>query len=240
MALCVLRTGDAVAEVSARRGDFASWIQDSADGAWTGVWIEHDVRTEEPLPSIASLSAVIITGSSSNVTERAEWMLRAEAYIRELAAARVPILGICFGHQIVAQALGGHVAKNPYGREIGTVTVMIAAEDVLLEGLPAAFAANASHLESVVKLPDGARPLGSTALEPNAMYAVGDHIRCVQFHPEFDADVTRGYIRARASRILEEGGDPDALFARVEETMHARSLVARFVRQFVVRAIEVK
>jgi GMP synthase (glutamine-hydrolysing) len=235
MALCVLRTGDAVAEVSVRRGDFASWIQASADGAWRGVWIEHDVRTEAPLPSISTLSAVIITGSSSNVTERAQWMLRTEAYIRELAKARVPILGICFGHQIVAQALGGHVGKNPLGREIGTVEVAITAQDVLLEGLPDPFSANASHLESVVRLPDGARPLGSTALEPNAMYAIGDRIRCLQFHPEFDADVTRGYIRARALRIVEEGGDPDVLLGRVEETTHARSLVARFVRQFVGR-----
>jgi GMP synthase (glutamine-hydrolysing) len=225
-----------VAEVSSRRGDFASWIQASADGAWTGLWIEHDARTDDPLPSIKSLSAVIITGSSSNVTERAQWMLRTEAYIRELAAARVPILGICFGHQIVAQALGGHVARNPRGREIGTVTVTICAEDVLLEGLPDPFHANASHLESVVRLPDGARSLGSTALEPHAVYAIGDHIRCVQFHPEFDADVTRGYIRARATRIVEEGGDPDALFDRVQETAHARSLVARFVQRFVRQA----
>ena len=234
MALCVLRTGDAVAEVRALRGDFAGWIKDSSNNAWKGEWVEHDARTDERLPNIASLSGVIITGSSSNVTERAPWMLRAEAFIRELAAARVPVLGICFGHQIVGQALGGHVAKNPRGREIGTVEVTISAPDPLLEGVPTKFLANASHVESVVTLPPGARLLGATALEPNAMYAVGDTIRCVQFHPEFDADVTRGYIRARTDRILEEGGDAEALFSRVEETPHARSLVMRFVQQFLL------
>ncbi len=236
MVLCVLRTGDAVASVSARRGEFAEWIQASSEGAWQGAWIEHDARAEVPFPEVTSLSGVIITGSSALVTERAAWMLRTEGYIRELVAARVPILGICFGHQIVGQALGGLVAKNPRGREIGTVNVTIEGQDVLLEGFPAEFHANASHLESVVNLPDGARLLGRTDLEPHAMYAVGDCVRCVQFHPEFDQDVTRGYIEARADRIREEGGDPDRLHACVLETPLARSLVRRFVQEFVTRA----
>ena len=238
MALCVLRTGDAVASVSLRCGDFGAWIQASSEGVWQGRWIEHDARTDAPLPNVAALAGVIITGSSSNVTERAAWMLRTEAYIRELTTARIPILGICFGHQIVGQALGGHVAKNPRGREIGTVEVTIEAADALLEGLPTPFAANASHLESVVKLPDGARLLGRTKLEPHAMYAVGDRIRCVQFHPEFNQVVTRGYIEARADRILEEGGDPEGLHSRALETPHARSLVKRFVQEFVIRATQ--
>ncbi len=236
MALCVLRTGDAVASVSVRRGEFSAWIQASVAGAWQGQWTEHDARVEVSFPEVTSLEGVIITGSSALVTERAEWMLRTEAYIRELVVARVPIFGICFGHQIVGQALGGLVAKNPKGREIGTVNVTISAPDTLLEGLPTPFLANASHLESVVKLPDGARLIGRTDLEPHAMYAVGERVRCVQFHPEFDQDVTRGYIEARADRIREEGGDPNVLHESALETPHARSLVRRFVQEFVVRA----
>ena len=113
MKLIVLRAGDAAAPVAARRGQFLSWIQREAGDAWTGEWHEHDVRTDAPLPGARDADAFIMTGSSSSVTERAPWMLRSEELIRAIAAAETPFFGICFGHQMVGQALGG--------RDIGSV-----------------------------------------------------------------------------------------------------------------------
>jgi GMP synthase (glutamine-hydrolysing) len=177
-----------------------------------------------------------MTGSSSSVTERAPWMLRSEELIRRIAEAETPFLGICFGHQMVGQALGGRVAKNPRGREIGTVDVRVLSHvprDPLLDGLPDHFRANHTHVDSVVDLPPGARRIAETDLEPNAAFVIGRAIKCVQFHPEFDGDAMRGYIEARAELIAAEGGDPATLAARARDAPEGAGTLRSFLR-FVV------
>ncbi len=234
--IVVLKTGEPVEAVGQRRGSFARMIREAEGGEWAGEWGEHDVRTELPFPALERVSAFVITGSSANVPDRLPWMLRTEEYLREAAARNVPILGLCFGHQIVAQALGGLVVKNPRGREIGTVTVNLTASDSpWLDGVPASFLANASHIDTVARLPPGARCLGATSLEDNALFALGPTIRCVQFHPELDADVTAGYVAARTTAIRAEGLDAAEIARNVRETPESRSLVARFLRSFVAR-----
>jgi GMP synthase (glutamine-hydrolysing) len=236
--LIVLRAGDAAAPVAARRGQFLSWIQREAGDAWTGEWTEHDVRTDEPLPDARDADAFIMTGSSSSVTERAPWMLRSEALIRRIADAEVPFFGICFGHQMAGQALGGRVARNPHGREIGTVDVRVLSHlprDPILGGLGDRFRANHTHVDSVVELPPGARRIAETDLEPNAAFVIGGTIKCVQFHPEFDGDTMRGYIEARSELIASEGGDPAALLARATDAPEGASTLRSFLRFVVSR-----
>ena len=215
-----------------RRGEFASWIQAGVGDTWEHGWLEHDLRTDAPPPAPSSASAFIVTGSSSNVTEQAPWMLRAEPYLRDLAGSGTPVLGICFGHQILAHALGGKVTKNPRGREIGTVSVTKVAGDPLFSSLGDPFAVNATHVESVVALPPGARLLATTSLDPYAAYALGETVRCVQFHPEIDGDAMRGYIGARAHFMRAEGLDPESTLARAHDADGA-AILRSFVRHFV-------
>jgi GMP synthase (glutamine-hydrolysing) len=232
----ILRTGDAIPEVAASRGEFSRWIREaSGDVAAAAQWHEHDVRTTEPLPSFDGVSAVIVTGSASSVTERAGWMLRTEECLRHIHAAGLPLLGICFGHQIIAQALGGHVTKNPRGREIGTVAVKcVATSEALFAGLPDEFHANATHVDTVARLPEGGRVLATTSLESHAAYAVGETTRGVQFHPEIDGDVMRGYVRARASVIRAEGLCPDGIASRVHDAPQGSEVLRNFFRHVVV------
>ncbi len=231
--IVVLRAGDAAPPVAARRGEFSEWIVRTVGSGWDGPWEVHDVRTDAPLPRVSEAAAFVMTGSSSSVTERAPWMLRAEAFVREIAAADVPFFGICFGHQLAAQALGGEVALNPRGREIGTVRVRRLGEDEIFEGVGAELLANATHKDSVAKLPEGARVLASSELEPVQAFAVGESIRCVQFHPEIDGDAMRGYVEARAHLIVAEGGDAEAIRARSGDAPEAEETLRNFVRRFV-------
>ncbi|MGD8862946.1 MAG: hypothetical protein PVI30_23230, partial [Myxococcales bacterium] len=85
-----------------------------------------------------------------------------------------------------------------------------------------------SHLESVLELPDGATRLATTARDPNHAFALGERTWAVQFHPEFDADIVRGYIEARRDTIAAEGLDPDALQAAARDTDHGKRLLRRF------------
>jgi GMP synthase (glutamine-hydrolysing) len=236
--LIVLRAGDAAAPVAARRGEFFGWIRREVGELWTGEWLEHDVRTEAPLPDPREAAGFIMTGSSSSVTERAPWMLRAEDHIRRIADAGTPFFGICFGHQMAGQALGGRVAKNPRGREIGSVDVRVLRHDPrdpILADVGDRFRVNGTHVDSVVELPPGARVLAETDLEPYAAFAVGDVIKCVQFHPEMDGDAMRGYLEARAHLIEAEGGDPQALLARATDAPEGASTLRSFVRHVVSR-----
>jgi GMP synthase (glutamine-hydrolysing) len=149
----------------------------------------------------------------------------------DAVANATPLLGICYGHQLLAHGLGGRVAKNPRGREIGSVDVALTREatgDDLLGGGPAAFRAQTSHVESVLELPPGATLLATTGLDPNNAFRVGRSAWGVQFHPEFDADITRGYLRARRRVIMSEGLDVDRLIAGVGPAPHATAVLRRF------------
>jgi GMP synthase (glutamine-hydrolysing) len=231
----VLVTGQTLPDVSRRRGDFERFIRTRAGDAWNGRWRAYDVREGAPLPSPRDAAAFIMTGSSSSVTERAPWMLRAEELLRNIVAARVPFLGICFGHQMLAQALGGDVQKNPFGREIGTVRVTRVADDPVLfsglvSGLPRTFDVHETHVDAVVKLPPGAEVLGRTDRDPAAIFGVGALARGVQFHPEFDADILRGYLAARAHILRSEGLDPEALLAAVHDGTRGHDVLRSFLR----------
>ncbi|MDF2697424.1 MAG: synthase, partial [Labilithrix sp.] len=212
-------------------------IRREVEAVWTGALHEHDVRDMDvPLPRPSEADGFIITGSSSSVTERAPWMLRAEALVRELHAMKTPLFGICFGHQMIGEALGGKVAKNPHGREIGTVHVRTldgVGADPILAGLPRTFTANATHVDSVVKLPPDARVLAETDLEPHAVFAVGETTRGVQFHPEIDGDAMRGYVDARAHLVNAEGLDAQAIRDRSIDTPHGAETLRNFVRHVV-------
>jgi GMP synthase (glutamine-hydrolysing) len=217
MRIVILVSGTTVPAIAQRRGDFDRWIRERTGRAWPGAWASRDLRSQGPLPGPRDADAFVITGSSSSVTERAPWMLRAEELVRQIAAARVSMLGICFGHQLMAQALGGEVRRSPRGREIGAVRVERVADDPLFAGLPRSFDVHATHVDAVVTPPPGAQILATTALDPCAAFRVGDRLRGVQFHPEFDADIMRGYLRARADVLRGEGADPIAHLARVDE-----------------------
>jgi GMP synthase (glutamine-hydrolysing) len=235
--ILVLRAGDAIAEVAAQHGEFASWIARGAGDIWRGGWAEHDLRTSESFPDPTAYAAVIITGSIASVTEEALWMKSAAAYIRAIVGSRTPLLGICFGHQLMAYALGGEVQPNPRGREIGTVALSMSGDDPIVAGLPRLIAVNSSHLDTVKVLPPGAAVIASTVLDDHAIVAFGEAARGVQFHPEMDEHVMRGYVQARRACLLEAGLDAEAILAQASDTPVAREILRNFIRHFVLASL---
>lgn len=218
--------------MEARRGPFAQMIRDVIGPLWGGGYEVVDVRVANPA-STEGVAAIVITGSAANVPEREPWMLRTEAWLRDAVGAGVPVLGICFGHQILAQALGGEVIRNPRGREIGTKTITKRAHDPIFEGLPDVFHANVTHVDTVGRLPPGAVSLARSPLEDHHAIRFTETCYGVQFHPEIDADILRGYIETRREILAAEGIDPEHLASEVDDGVAGTETLRNFVRRFV-------
>ncbi|MBB1088813.1 glutamine amidotransferase [Lysobacter sp. SG-8] len=214
-----------------RHGGFPHWIRVAAGLAERDT-ATVDVEAGETLPAADGFAGVIVTGSGAMVSDRLDWSERTAAWLAEVARAGIPVLGICYGHQLLAHALGGEVGDHPGGREMGTFEIVLedaARDDAVLGPLPSRFDAQLTHVQSVLRLPDGATVLARSAHEPVQAFRWGEAAWGVQFHPEFSATHMRGYIRARRVALMREGQDPDALSKAVGAAPQGRRVLKRFV-----------
>lgn len=228
--MVIVKTGGKIASLNGVAGDYEHWIASGLDSeGWTIEVI--DVQDDGALPELSETDAAVITGSASMVTEHTAWMERAAAWLRQAVADRIPLLGICFGHQLLAHALGGEVGYNPRGLEVGTVTIRLlegARRDPLFKGMPGAFQAQVSHQQSVLRLPAGAHLLASSDKDPHQAFAYGDCAWGVQFHPEFDARIIREFIEYYRQQLHEGGASVERLLAEVVESPSSAALLQRF------------
>ena len=228
--LLIVKTGSTFPVLRERRGDFEDWILEAMGLPREQVDVVS-VHEDEALPAPGEPRGVVVTGSSSMVSERETWSERTAEWLAGAVAAGTPVLGICYGHQLLAHGLGGRVGPNPQGRQIGTRKLDLRGpwrEDPLLGGLEAPHRVQVSHVESVLELPPGARLLASTAGDPHHAFAMGNSVWGIQFHPEFDADVTRSYLTERRDLVVAEGLDPDRLMRDVTESETGSHLLRRF------------
>ncbi len=226
----ILKAGRKPEGLASQPGDYEEWIAAGMGLERAAVQVV-DITTTAPLPAPTSVRAVVVTGSGAMVTDASPWMVRAAGWLAEVVAAGVPVLGICFGHQLLAHALGGEVGWNPQGVEVGTVEIQLqaaAAEDALFNTLPARFLAQVSHRQSVLRLPAGARRLAASSLEPVQAFAVGERAWGVQFHPEFAAELLPTYVALFQTQLAQEGQEVAALLAGIAPTPVSATLLARF------------
>jgi GMP synthase-like glutamine amidotransferase len=162
----------------------------------------------EPLPDLEGLEAILITGSAAGVYDGFAWIAPLERFVRAAHENKVPMVGVCFGHQLIAQALGGTVRKSEKGWGIGRHVYDVAAGNGLIEGTHIALAC--SHQDQVITPPAGARTILSSDFTPYAglLYAGGNTLS-VQPHPEFSV----GFALACCDMAGSKGDAPDSLVA---------------------------
>ncbi|PTV96495.1 GMP synthase-like glutamine amidotransferase [Rhodobacter aestuarii] len=147
----------------------------------------------------------LITGSRHGAYEDHAFIPPLEDFIRKVMAAHIPLVGICFGHQIIAQAMGGKVERYEGGWAVGPQSYDFGGEAITL---------NAWHRDQVTKLPDGAKVIACNDFCANAALVYGDTAFSVQAHPEFKDDFVDGLMTTRGPGVV-----PDSLMAEAREKL---------------------
>ncbi|MFK5925068.1 MAG: glutamine amidotransferase [Desulfuromusa sp.] len=230
--LYILKVGTTFSTIEKCFGDFDTWTA-AALGVMAVETCILNVEHGAVLPKVGECAGVVITGSHAMVTDNLPWSVELEKWIMLILDVEIPFFGICYGHQLLAQAAGGQVGFHPRGKEIGTVPVHLLSDyvnDALFRSLPESFVVHATHSQSVFCLPPGATRLAANAYEPNHAFRLGDCAWGVQFHPEYNAEIMRSYINEQAEELKSAGLNSSELCRTVCETPIAAETLRNFAR----------
>ena len=201
MRIGILQTGHAPETIKAELGEYSDMFERLLAGQGLS-FVRYDVVDMDFPESVRAADGWLITGSKHGAYEDLPFIPPLEDFIREAYAAHVPVVGICFGHQIIAQALGGKVEKFGGGWAVGPTTYRIGGQDYSL---------NAWHQDQVTELPEGAEVIGGNDFCRNAALAYDDRILTVQPHPEFTAEMIRMLIEQRGRGVVPDARLDEAL-----------------------------
>ncbi|MDA5093964.1 type 1 glutamine amidotransferase [Aliiroseovarius sp. KMU-50] len=204
MKIGILQAGHSPDEMRDGVGDYGELFTKLLDGHGFEFKIFSVVDGEFP-SGIDVADGWLITGSKFGAYEDHDWIPPLEDLIRDIRTADLPLVGVCFGHQIIAQALGGKVEKFSGGWSVGNTEYDFGTETLAL---------NAWHQDQVTSLPTGAEVIASTDFCENAAFVIGEKILTIQPHPEFTSEFISGLIEHRG-----RGNVPDTQLDRASETL---------------------
>lgn len=207
MKLTIIQTGDVPLALRTQFGPYRHMFERMFDQTGQDfVYQTINVADGAPFPDADSLDGVVITGSAAGVYDSLPWLDPLRAFIRQRYQQRTPMLGVCFGHQIMADALGGIVRKSDKGWGLGRHTYGVSQRPGFMQRAPEALAVACSHQDQVITPPAEAEVILRSDFTPNAglSYRNGAALS-FQPHPEFDDDYTLALAE------LRRGSVPDTL-----------------------------
>lgn len=194
MLIGILQTGEAPEALRPQSGDYPDMFVRLLSGHGFTFRTWRVVDLDFPA-DVHQADGWLITGSRHGAYDDLPFIAPLEAFIRDAYAAHVPLVGICFGHQIIAQALGGKVEKFAGGWSVGPQDYDFRGETVTM---------NAWHQDQVTRKPEAATVIGSSAFCAHAALAYDTRALTVQAHPEFDDAFVDGLIRTRGRGVVPE------------------------------------
>ena len=207
MKITILETGEAPAAIRDRFEDYPAMFRALLSAVDPTLSFETvSVVKGDRLPDVTETEAVVITGSAAGVYESHPWLEPLSDFIRVAADARVPQVGICFGHQILAQALGGEVVKSEKGWGLGRHTYeMLTCPAWADDDCPASISVAVSHQDQVVALPPGGKVIAKSEFTPFAgVEYTEQRAMSFQCHPEFSAEFSAALYESRRGRPLSD------------------------------------
>ena len=163
----------------------------------------YDVQKGE-LPTPFACDAYLLTGSKAGVYDDLPWLAPLASWITRAYGDGEKLMGVCFGHQMIAHSLGGFAAKSPKGWGVGLATAQINNAPNWAKAAPSELCLIYSHQDQVEILPPNAQRLAGNDFCPNAAFFIANQVLCVQGHPEFDVAYTERLLKRRAQAIGEE------------------------------------
>ncbi len=212
---------------------FPDMFMQAADFSACRILNVHAQRDRLP-GNLDGYDGILVTGSTSMVSDREPWSENLAAWLKKAIQDKIKILGVCYGHQLIAHALGGLVGYNPNGMELGTHEISLtysgSKDDAftLLGGLPTKFGANLAHSQTVLSPPREATLLGYSIHDPHQILGYGKNVLTLQFHPEFSQKIMWAYVNYKLEQSKFQ--DPDInLGEPIEETPVPQKILQRFI-----------
>ncbi len=201
----ILETGNTRPELLAEHGSFASWFERLFTDSRLNLVFETFVVYNGELPTSATLpcDAYMITGSAASANDDEDWIRKLEQFLR-VAAESVPIIAVCFGHQVIHKALGGRVVRAEQGWGVGIHDYDLINPPEWLNAPPDRLSFCASHNDQVIDTAPGTQIIARSEFCPIAATTIGDNVLTVQSHPEMSKDFSRAIYNLRRDLLGEE------------------------------------
>lgn len=226
--ILLVELGAPVAPVLAERGPYRRWFAplcapfDAEFHAWNA--------QEEDTPPPGAWDAILLTGSAASVHEEEPWSVNAGRWAAAQVTRGVPVLGICYGHQLLAHSLGGRSGPSPAGLDYGVQQIRSKQSDLLFTGLEKEFEVIEVHGDVVLELPEGAHSLASSDHTAHEVIAFSPRSRGVQFHPEFDVAYVEAVLEVRRAQLEQRTpGFVDQVRARLYPVPESARILDNFL-----------